>query len=286
MAVRNRILNVAFYIALAFVLIFVLFPFYWLILNAFKWGGGGYFTGEYFTYPPKFLPSGLHLDNFQTILFGGKFVSSVVPNMINSAIVAFSTAAIVTTMSTLGAFALTRLRFKRRDDVAFFILSQRILPPVSILIPYYFIITGLHLLDTQVALILTYILLNLPFSVWILMTYFDEIPRELEEAAWVDGCSSMSAFRRIILPVALPGILVTAIFCVITCYNEFMFSFLLTFSRAVTLPRAIAQFVTIQGTLWGEMSAASIVGILPVIAFAMIIQKHLVRVMTLGAVKG
>lgn len=276
----------AFYIALAFVLIFVLFPFYWLILNAFKWGGGGYFTGEYFTYPPKFLPSGLHLDNFQTILFGGKFVSSVVPNMINSAIVAFSTAAIVTTMSTLGAFALTRLRFKRRDDVAFFILSQRILPPVSILIPYYFIITGLHLLDTQVALILTYILLNLPFSVWILMTYFDEIPRELEEAAWVDGCSSMSAFRRIILPVALPGILVTAIFCVITCYNEFMFSFLLTFSRAVTLPRAIAQFVTIQGTLWGEMSAASIVGILPVIAFAMIIQKHLVRVMTLGAVKG
>jgi multiple sugar transport system permease protein len=277
---------VAFYIALAFVLIFVLFPFYWLILNAFKWGGGGYFTGEYFTYPPKFLPSGLHLDNFQTILFGGKFVSSVVPNMINSAIVAFSTAAIVTTMSTLGAFALTRLRFKRRDDVAFFILSQRILPPVSILIPYYFIITGLHLLDTQVALILTYILLNLPFSVWILMTYFDEIPRELEEAAWVDGCSSMSAFRRIILPVALPGILVTAIFCVITCYNEFMFSFLLTFSRAVTLPRAIAQFVTIQGTLWGEMSAASIVGILPVIAFAMIIQKHLVRVMTLGAVKG
>jgi multiple sugar transport system permease protein len=282
----NRILNVAFYIALAFVLICVLFPFYWLVLNAFKWGGGGYFTGEYFTYPPKFLPSGLHLDNFQTILFGGKFVSSVLPNMINSAIVAFSTAAIVTAMSTLGAFALTRLRFKRRDDVAFFILSQRILPPVSILIPYYFIITGLHLLDTQVALILTYILLNLPFSVWILMTYFDEIPRELEEAAWVDGCSSMGAFRRILLPVALPGILVTAIFSVITCYNEFMFSFLLTFSKAVTLPRAIAQFVTIQGTLWGEMSAASIVGILPVIAFAMIIQKHLVRVMTLGAVKG
>ena len=282
----NRIANAAFYIALAFVLIVLLFPFYWLVLNAFKWGGGGYFTGEYFTYPPKFLPSGLHFENFETIIFGGKFVSSVLPNMVNSAIVGFSTAAIVTAMSTLAAFALTRLRFKRRDDVAFFILSQRILPPVSILIPYYFIITGLHLLDTQLALILTYILLNLPFSVWILMTYFEEIPRELEEAAWVDGCSSMSAFRRILLPVALPGILVTAIFSVITCYNEFMFSFLLTFSKAVTLPRAIAQFVTIQGTLWGEMSAASIVGILPVIAFGMIIQKHLVRVMTLGAVKG
>jgi len=282
----NRLLDVAFYIALAFILVVVLFPFYWLVLNAFKWGGGGYFTGEYFTYPPTFLPSGLHFENFETIIFGGKFVSSVMPNILNSAIVGFSTAAIVTGMSTLGAFALTRLRFKRRDDVAFFILAQRILPPVSILIPYYFIITGLHLLDTQVGLILTYILLNLPFSVWILMTYFEEIPRELEEAAWVDGCSSMTAFRRILLPVALPGILVTAIFSVITCYNEFMFSFLLTFSRAVTLPRAIAQFVTIQGTLWGEMSAASLVGILPVIAFAMIIQKHLVRVMTLGAVKG
>lgn len=283
---RHKIRDLAFYIVLAFVLVFVLFPFYWLVLNAFKYGGGEYFSGEYFTYPPKLWPSGLHLDNFQSVIFGGKFVNSVLPNILNSAIVGFSTAVIVTAISTLGAFALTRLRFKRRDDVAFFILSQRILPPVSIIIPYYFIISGLHILDTQLALILTYILLNLPFSVWILMTYFEEIPKEIEEAAYVDGCSAMSAFRRILLPVALPGILVTAIFSVITCYNEFMFSFVLTYSKAVTLPRAIAQFVTIQGTLWGEMSAASFLGILPVIAFALIIQKHLVRVMTMGAVKG
>jgi multiple sugar transport system permease protein len=282
----NRILDVAFYIALALILIVVLFPFYWMVLNAFKWGGGGYFAGEYFTYPPTFWPSGLHLDNFEEVIFGGKFVNSVFPNILNSAIVGFSTAGIVTAISTLGAFSLTRLRFKRRDDVAFFILSQRILPPVSIIIPYYFIITGIHLLDTQLGLILTYILLNLPFSVWILMTYFEEIPKELEEAAYIDGCSTMSAFRKILLPLALPGILVTAIFCVITCYNEFLFSFVLTYSKAVTLPRAIADFVTIQGTLWGQMSAASFLGILPVIAFAMIIQRHLVRAMTLGAVKG
>lgn len=282
----NRILDLAFYIALALILIVVLFPFYWLVLNAFKWGGGGYFSGEYFSYPPTFWPSGFHLDNFETVIFGGKFVNSVLPNILNSAIVGFSTAGIVTAISALGAFALTRLRFRRRDDVAFFILSQRMLPPVSIIIPYYFIISGLHLLDTQLALILTYILLNLPLSVWILMTYFEEIPKEIEEAAFIDGCSTMSAFRRILLPLALPGILVTAIFCVITCYNEFLFAFVLTFSKAVTLPRAIADFVTIQGTLWGEMSAASFLGILPVIAFAMIIQRHLVRAMTLGAVKG
>jgi multiple sugar transport system permease protein len=282
----NRILDIAFYIALGLILIVVLFPFYWMVLNAFKWGGGGYFAGEYFTYPPTFWPSGLHLDNFEEVIFGGKFVNSVFPNILNSAIVGFSTAGIVTVISTLGAFSLTRLRFKRHDDVAFFILSQRILPPVSIIIPYYFIITGMHLLDTQLGLILTYILLNLPFSVWILMTYFEELPKELEEAAYIDGCSTMSAFRKILLPLALPGILVSAIFCVITCYNEFLFSFVLTYSKAVTLPRAIADFVTIQGTLWGQMSAASFLGILPVIAFAMIIQRHLVRAMTLGAVKG
>jgi len=284
--VAGRVAAVLFYVTLAVVLIFVIFPFYWLVLNAFKWGGGGYFTGEYFVYPPKFWPTGFHLENFSEIIYGGKFVQSVMPNILNSAIVGFSTAAIVTGLSTLAAFGLTRLQFKRRDDVAFFILSQRILPPVSIIIPYYFIISGLHLLDTLPALILTYILLNVPFSVWILMTYFQELPRDIEESAWVDGCSRMGTFRRILLPLTLPGILVTLIFSIITCYNEFMFAFILTSSKAVTLPRAIAQFITIQGTLWGDMSAASLLGILPVIVFAMIIQKHLVRVMTLGAVKG
>ncbi|MEM2865500.1 MAG: carbohydrate ABC transporter permease, partial [Candidatus Bathyarchaeia archaeon] len=137
-----------------------------------------------------------------------------------------------------------------------------------IIIPYYILISRFGLLDTQIALILTYILLNLPFSVWILMTYFDDIPREVEEAAWVDGCSNLQAFRRVILPLAVPGIIVTMIFSVITCYNEFMFAFILTGTRAVTLPRALATFITIQGTLWGEMSAAAFVGILPVIAFA------------------
>ena len=102
----------------------------------------------------------------------------------------------------------------------------------------------------------------------------------------MDGCSRLQAFRSVILPLALPGIIVTMIFSVITCYNEFMFAFILTATRAVTLPRALATFITIQGTLWGEMSAAAFIGILPVIAFAMIVQKHLVRVMTLGALKG
>lgn len=269
-----------FYFAIAVILIYVLFPFYWMFTTAFK------LKGEYFHYPPYFLPPRLYLDNFKKILFGGEFTNSVVPNMINSAIVAFTTAAIVTALSTLAAFALTKLEFKKRDDVAFFILSQRILPPVSIIIPYYILISRFNLLDTHAALILTYILLNLPFSVWILMTYFDDIPREVEEAAWVDGCSRLQAFRSVILPLALPGIIVTMIFSVITCYNEFMFAFILTATRAVTLPRALATFITIQGTLWGEMSAAAFIGILPVIAFAMIVQKHLVRVMTLGALKG
>lgn len=269
-----------FYLGLAIVLIYVLFPFYWMFTTAFKT------KGEYFHYPPYFLPPKFYLGNFRKILFGGEFVNSVVPNMVNSAIVAFTTAAIVTAISTLAAFALTRLKIKKRDDVAFFILAQRILPPVSIIIPYYILISSFRLLDTHIALILTYILLNLPFSVWILMTYFDEIPKEIEEAAWIDGCSYIQAFRNVLLPMALPGIIVTMIFSIITCYNEFMFAMILTSTRAVTLPRALAAFITIQGTLWGEMSAAAFIGILPVIAFAMVVQKHLVRVMTLGALKG
>jgi multiple sugar transport system permease protein len=269
-----------FYLGIAIILIYILFPFYWMFTTAFKT------PGEYFHYPPYFLPSKLYLGNFRKILFGGEFVNSVVPNMINSAIVAFITAALVTIMSIFAAFALTRLRFKKRDDVAFFILSQRILPPVSIIIPYYIMISRFGLLDTHIALILTYILLNLPFSVWILMSYFDDIPRAIEEAAWIDGCSHLQAFKNVLLPLATPGIIVTMIFSIISCYNEFMFAFILTSTRAVTLPRALSTFITIQGTLWGEMSAAAFIGILPVIAFAMIVQKHLVRVMTLGALKG
>ncbi|MEM4311887.1 MAG: carbohydrate ABC transporter permease [Nitrososphaerales archaeon] len=276
-ALHKRVL---FTIGLVTILIFLLFPFYWLIITSFKPDALS------LTYPPKFLPSDLYLENYNIALFGGKFHLPVIPNIVNSFIVGFSNMALVLVISIFAAFALSKYNFRARNNFAFFILSQRILPPISIIIPYYVIMSSLGLLDTLLGLILTYLLINLPFSVWMLITYFNDIPKEIEEAAWVDGCSKFSAFLRITLPLSIPGIIVVAIFSVINSYNEFLFALILTGSRAVTLPPALSTFITIKGILWGQMAASTILGILPVIVFAMLVQKHLVRVMTLGALKG
>jgi len=165
-------------------------------------------------------------------------------------------------------------------------LTLRIVPPVVILIPVYLLMLDLHLLDSWLGLVLTYTAFNITFCVWMMESFFLEIPVDLEEAAMVDGDSRFSAFVRIALPLAAPGLAATAIFAVIVTFNEFLFALALTATpRAMTMPRGTATLIGRIDTDWASMSAAGVLGALPIVVFALMVQRHLVRGLTMGAVK-
>jgi multiple sugar transport system permease protein len=146
--------------------------------------------------------------------------------------------------------------------------------------------TWVNLIDTVWGLIILYTIANLPFAVWLLRSFFQDMSPSFEESAMVDGCSRMEAFLRIVVPIALPGIIATSIFCLMSSWNEFLFALILTRVNAITIPVSLVRYVTSTAYLWGPISAAATVSVLPILVFALLIQKHLVRVMTLGVIKG
>jgi len=166
-------------------------------------------------------------------------------------------------------------------------LSTRMMPAVSVIIPFFLIMRTLGLFDTYLALIIVYVVFNLPLTIWMMRSYFNEIPKDLDEAAMVDGCSRLGAFLRVALPLSAPGLAATAILSFILTWNEFFLAMLLTGREAKTLPVMVTGFIQqTRGIVWGEMSAASTIILIPVIVFTLIVQKHLVRGLTFGAVKG
>ena len=179
-----------------------------------------------------------------------------------------------------------RLPFELERKVGVGLLTLRIVPPVVILIPVYLLMLRLHLLNTWMRSILTYTAFNITFCVWMMESFFREIPVDLEEAAMVDGDSRFGALCRIALPLAAPGLAATAIFAVIVTFNEFLFALALTATpRAMTMPRGTATLIGRIDTDWASMSAAGVVGALPIVIFALLVQRHLVRGLTMGAVK-
>ena len=187
------------------------------------------------------------------------------------------------------AYGLERLRWPRdwSQKIGFWILSTRMLPPIVTIVPLFLMLRGAGLLNSRLGLIIVYTAFNLPFVVWMMQGFFREIPRELEEAAMMDGDSRMGALVRVVLPVAKPGLAATVVFCLIVAWNEFLFALILTQTAAsTTLPVAIASRVTQYEIKWGAMSAAGVVAMIPVLIFAGLAQRYLVRGMSLGAVKG
>jgi multiple sugar transport system permease protein len=177
----------------------------------------------------------------------------------------------------------------RRLDrkLALWILSTRMFPPIVTAVPLFLMMRDLGLLNTRASLVILYTGFNLPFVVWMMRGFFMEVPRELEEAAMVDGDSRLGALRRVLLPLVAPGLAATAVFCLIISWNEFLFALVLTQTdAAMTLPVGIAGRVTQYEIKWGVMSAAGVVAMLPILLFALAVQRYLVRGMSLGAVKG
>ncbi|NPV53888.1 MAG: carbohydrate ABC transporter permease [Firmicutes bacterium] len=261
------------YVVVILSLVFFLFPVYWVLSTSLKT------EVQAFSMPPVwwFKPT---LENYRAVVTG-----SYLRSFLNSLIVSAGSIAISLLIGTPAAYALSRFDFKRKKDLAFWILSTRMAPAVGVALPMFLFMKFFKLIDTHFSLIILYITFNLSFVIWMMRGFFEEIPKELDESGLVDGCSPFKAFTRIVMPLAAPGLVATAIFCFIFSWNEFFFALVMTRTATKTIPVAIAGYIGIYGIRWGEMSAAALIGALPIIIFASLVQKHLVRGLTLGAVK-
>jgi multiple sugar transport system permease protein len=254
-------------------------PVYWMLTISLKT------EADQFAAPPIWLlfdPTSAHYHEAFVVRPFGRY-------LLTSALVALISTAASLLIGTAAAYALARfqLPWKLNERLSLWIISTRMFPPIVTIIPLFLMMRDARLLNTIAALVIVYTGFNLPFVIWMMRSFFEELPRDLEEAAMVDGDSRFGALIRVILPLVRPGLAATAIFCLIICWNEFLFALILTQTdAAITLPVGIAGRVTQYEIKWGEMSAAGAIAIAPILVFAMAVQRHLVRGLSLGAVKG
>jgi multiple sugar transport system permease protein len=211
--------------------------------------------------------------------------SNVIPRFINSIIIAFGSTFLAVTLGTLAAYGFSRFRVPLKEDLLFFILSTRMMPPIAVAIPIYLMYRELGLSDTKLGMILLYTAVNVSLAVWLLKGFIDEIPREYEEAAMIDGYTRLQAFRKAVLPQAATGIAATAIFCLIFAWNEYAFAVLLTSGTAQTMPPFIPFIIGEGGQDWPAVAAATTLFVIPIFVFTVLLRKHLLRGITFGAVR-
>lgn len=211
--------------------------------------------------------------------------SKFVPRFLNSLIIAFSSTLLAVGLGTLAAYGFSRFKVPLADDLLFFILSTRMMPPIAVAIPIYLMYRELGLSDTKLGMILLYTAVNVSLAVWLLKGFIDEIPREYEEAAMIDGYTRLQAFRKVVLPQAATGIAATAIFCLIFAWNEYAFAVLLTSGEAQTTPPFIPFIIGEGGQDWPAVAAATTLFVIPIFVFTILLRKHLLRGITFGAVR-
>ncbi len=260
---------------LGFWLIFTLAPLYWVFITSIKP------SDDYLAVPPVWFPDEPTLVHYDAALFAYRGLDG----LINSLIVSLSATALSALLGTLMAYSLARFNTGGKH-LAFWVLSQRFLPPIAVILPIFLIYRTLRMTDTHFGLIIAYTVLTLPVSVWMMFAYFRGMPKSLEEAALVDGCTRWQAFWSVAVPLAAPGIVAAAVFAFIACWTEFFFALILTSREAFTLPTVFRAFIGFQGAQYGEASALAIVSLVPSIMLGILVQRHLVRGLTLGAVRG
>ena len=211
--------------------------------------------------------------------------SNYIPRFANSLIIAFGSTALSVGLGVMAAYAFSRFKVPLKDDLLFFILSTRMMPPIAVAIPIYLMYRELGLSDTRLGMILLYSAVNVSLAVWLLKGFIDEIPREYEEAAMVDGYTRLQAFRKVVLPQATTGIVATAIFCLIFSWNEYAFAVLLTSGEAQTAPPFIPIIIGEGGQDWPAVAAGTTLFLIPILVFTILLRKHLLRGITFGAVR-
>jgi multiple sugar transport system permease protein len=230
--------------------------------------------------PPTLLFSPT-LQNY-TDLVESKFVRS----LMNSTVTAVSTTILALLLGVPAGYAFSRARFRAQRVVSLWTLTTRMAPPIAFGIPFFLIYKDLGLIDTKIGLVIIYLTFNLSLVIWMMRAFFDGVPRSLEEAAYIDGAGIATAFVKIALPLAAPGLATTAIFTFLLSWNDFFYSLLLTRSEAITAPVAIVNFMNYESWEWGKVAAAATMIMLPVVALSVVVRKYIVRGLTAGAVKG
>ncbi|WP_127504775.1 carbohydrate ABC transporter permease [Actinoplanes solisilvae] len=277
---RGRsVLEVALLTALAVVM---LFPVLWMIETSIKE------NRDVYAVPAKFFDFKVTLDHYRDVFVssGGGGRSTLSVAFLNSVLVAGVSTVLATLLGVPAAWAYSRFSVKAKKDQLFFILSTRFMPPVVVVIPIFLMYRQVGLIDHPLGLILIYTAFNVPFTIWMMKGFVDEVPAEYEDAAMLDGYTRLQAFRKFTLPLLVPGIAATAVFALIFSWNEFVFAIFLTSSDNVrTAPPAIAGLIGGTTVDWGLVAASSVVFALPVLIFAYLVRKHLVAGVTLGAVR-
>jgi multiple sugar transport system permease protein len=274
----RRLLTLLFWIGASFV---TLFPIYWMFVVSAK------SRVELFG-KPNFIVHRFFSQNYTDTLTNPTFQKY----MLNSVIVSTSNALLVTALALLACYALSRYRLVGKENIFFWTITNRMAPPAVFLLPLFLLFTrafaigDFKLYDTRIGLILLYCVFNLPFAIWTLRGVVDGIPKELDEAAYVDGASTWQVLTRVILPLAKPGLAVTAILTWVFAWNEYLFAATLTSVSARTITTGLAEFVTVTGTNWGQMAATAMLTLLPALVFLGLVQRHIVAGLTFGAVKG
>jgi multiple sugar transport system permease protein len=264
------------WIALVLLVVLYGFPFVYMLFTSFKT------PLETIAVPPTVLPSQWTIENYVSAI--GR--DGVVASFINSIVTAVLSTAISLVLALPAAYAVTRFRTRFGRFFIVGALVMRMVPPIVIGVPMIGIFRTLGISDTSVALAIAHATISLPLSIWLMSSFFEAVPEELEEAAKIDGASRLGAFWRVVLPVTAGGVAVTAIFAFLASWNEFLFALLLTATRSQTTPIVIANFQTQFGLDWGAMTALAVLYSVPVILLALVLQRHIVAGLTAGAVKG
>jgi ABC-type glycerol-3-phosphate transport system permease component len=268
--------NPAFYVILGVAALFVLVPVFWMVSTSLKP------ETELFSTPPRLWPSTPDFSAFVRVFTDYPFVDY----FRNSLVVVSASTFFSLAFSTLSAYGLSRFNFRGKGSFLTFLLISQMFPSIMLLIPYYKIMQTFGLVNTQAALVVTYVSFTIPFCSWMMYGYFKSIPRELDEAASIDGAGRFGTFARIVLPLTLPGVVATAIYAFVTGWNEYIFALILTSSEDMkTVPVGIGQLIGQYKIQWNDLMASSLYAIIPLMIFFIFLQRYLISGLTAGGVK-
>ncbi len=273
--VKDKIVGSGLNVITMLIVVGSLFPLYWLISTSMK------SKSEAFALPPSwlFVPN---FESYYSVAASDGFLQSYM----NSFIVAIITTLIAIIFGVTSGYALARDRSKRGKAMGLWIILSRMIPPMGIILPFYVVYRQLNLLDNHFSLSLIYLTSILPFVTWLIMGFVKGVPAEIEEAAMIDGCSKTQSLLRVVVPIIMPGIATCSMFAFMLSWNEYFYAVIMTGKNTKTVSVAIQSFISSSGTNWGELCAASVLVVLPILIFTAVSQKSLVRGLTSGAVKG
>jgi multiple sugar transport system permease protein len=281
---RSTPIEVLRYGIIIIVLLWTIFPIAWLILTSLKP------ANDIMVSPPRFFFTPT-LENYAYAMGKANFAVFIA----NTLVVSLVSTIFVVILASLAAYSFARYNVGQ-GNILFFILTTKMMPAIAVVLPFFLIFRDIGRtpvgealgigLDTRAALIISYTIFNLPFAIWLMVSFFQDISRELEDSARLNGYNRLQVLQKVVLPLAAPGIAVTAIFCLIFSWNEFLFAYILTRDAARTITVGVESFFTLRGILWGPVAAAATISVVPMLIFVLVLQRYMVRGLTFGAVRG